>query len=127
VRRGAGPEPPGDILINNVGGRRVDVPTEDTPVAQWQELIDLNLTSALVCSQQCVRGMLERGRGAVINVTSVAGAVAIKGFAAGTTRPRRPRCRADEVAGGRLGAARGAGERDRAGRVPDRAEPPVVR
>ncbi len=71
---------PVDILINNVGGRRVDVPTEDTPVAQWQELMDLNLTSALVCSQQLCKGMLERGRGAVVNVTSVAGPIAIKGI-----------------------------------------------
>ena len=69
-----------DVLINNVGGRRIDVPTEDTPVAQWQELIDLNLTSALVCSQQLCRGMLERGKGAVVNVTSIAGPIALKGI-----------------------------------------------
>src|SRR5262245_28584453 len=40
-----------DILINNVGGRRVDLPTEDMPIDRWQQLVDLNLTSALVCSQ----------------------------------------------------------------------------
>ncbi|MBP3957906.1 SDR family oxidoreductase [Gemmata sp. G18] len=71
---------PVDILINNVGGRRVDVATEEIPVAQWQELMDLNLTSALVCSQHLCRGMLERGRGSVVNVTSVAGPIAIKGI-----------------------------------------------
>ncbi len=71
---------PVDILINNVGGRRIDTPTEDTPVSQWQELIDLNLTSALVCSQQLCRGMLERGKGAVVNVTSIAGPIALKGI-----------------------------------------------
>lgn len=71
---------PVDVLINNVGGRRVDVATEDMPLAQWQELIDLNLTSALVCSQRLCRGMLERGKGAVVNVTSIAGPVAIKGI-----------------------------------------------
>lgn len=71
---------PIDILVNNVGGRRIDVAAEDTPVAQWQELIDLNLTSALVCCQRLCRGMLERGKGAVVNVTSIAGPVAIKGI-----------------------------------------------
>ena len=71
---------PVDVLVNNVGGRRVDVPTEDVPVAQWRELIDLNLTSALVCCQQLCKGMLERGRGAVVNVTSIAGPIAIKGI-----------------------------------------------
>ncbi|MFM8275298.1 MAG: SDR family NAD(P)-dependent oxidoreductase [Gemmata sp.] len=69
-----------DVLVNNVGGRRVDVAAEDMPVAQWQELMDLNLTSALVCSQKLCRGMLARGRGAVINVTSIAGPIAIKGI-----------------------------------------------
>jgi gluconate 5-dehydrogenase len=54
---------PIDVLINNVGGRRVDLPTEQIPLDQWQQLIDLRL---------CV-GMLERRRGAVINVTSIAG------------------------------------------------------
>jgi gluconate 5-dehydrogenase len=64
---------PPDILINNVGGRRVDVPTEQMPIEQWQQLFDLNLTSALVCTQQLCKGMLERRRGSVINVTSIAG------------------------------------------------------
>lgn len=64
---------PVDVLVNNVGGRRVDLPTELMPVEQWQQLIDLNLTSALVCCQQLCTGMLARGRGSVINVTSIAG------------------------------------------------------
>lgn len=64
---------PVDILVNNVGGRRVDVPTEDMAVEQWQQLVDLNLTSALVCCQQLCKGMLARGRGSVVNVTSIAG------------------------------------------------------
>jgi len=34
-----------DVLFNNVGGRRVDLPTEDMPLAEWQRLFDLNLTS----------------------------------------------------------------------------------
>src|SRR5260370_41570502 len=32
---------PIDILINNVGGRRIDVPTTDLPLEQWQAIIDL--------------------------------------------------------------------------------------
>src|SRR6184192_3595799 len=46
-----------DVLVNNVGGRRVDIPTEDVPIAEWQRLFDLNLTSALVCCQKIGRGM----------------------------------------------------------------------
>ena len=58
----AGPAPGADAIAD---ARRVDVAVEDTPVGRWQELIDLNLTSALVCCQKLCRGMLERGRGAV--------------------------------------------------------------
>jgi gluconate 5-dehydrogenase len=71
---------PLDILVNNVGGRRVDIPLEDCPVAEWQKLVDLNLTSAVVCCQKIGKPMLERRRGSVINVTSIAGPLAIKGI-----------------------------------------------
>lgn len=71
---------PIDILVNNVGGRRLDVATEDVPLAEWQKLFDLNLTSALVCCQMLGKAMLDRGRGSIINVTSVAGPIAIKGI-----------------------------------------------
>lgn len=71
---------PIDILINNVGGRRVDIPTEDFPLAEWQKYFDLNLTSALVCCQKIGKPMLERRKGSVINITSIAGPLAIKGI-----------------------------------------------
>jgi gluconate 5-dehydrogenase len=71
---------PIDVLVNNVGGRRLDVPTEDFPLDDWRRLIDLNLTSALVCCQKIGKPMLARGRGSVVNVTSVAGPIAIQGI-----------------------------------------------
>jgi gluconate 5-dehydrogenase len=71
---------PVDVLVNNVGGRRLDVPTEDFPLDEWRRLLDLNLTSALVFSQRIGKAMLQLGRGSVINVTSVAGPIAIKGI-----------------------------------------------
>jgi gluconate 5-dehydrogenase len=70
-----------DVLVNNVGGRRLDLPTEDMPLVEWQKLFDLNLTSALVCCQKIGRGMLDRRRGSVVNITSIAGPwVSIKGI-----------------------------------------------
>jgi len=71
---------PIDILVNNVGGRRVDIATEDFPIDEWKKLFDLNLTSALVCCQMIGKPMLERGRGSIINITSIAGPLAIKGI-----------------------------------------------
>lgn len=69
-----------DILVNNVGGRRLDVAVEETSLSDWQAMIDLNLTSALVCCQKLGKPMLERRRGSVINITSIAGPLAIKGI-----------------------------------------------
>jgi gluconate 5-dehydrogenase len=72
---------PVDVLVNNVGGRRIDLPTEDMALAEWQKYFDLNLTSALVCCQKIGKGMLDRGRGSVVNITSIAGPrVSIKGI-----------------------------------------------
>ena len=73
-------ERPIDILVNNVGGRRLDIPTESFPLADWQTMIDLNLTSALVCCQKVAPGMFAQRRGAIINITSIAGPLAIKGI-----------------------------------------------
>lgn len=71
---------PIDILLNNVGGRRLDVALEATTTEQWTEYFDLNLTSALVCCQRFGLPMLERGRGSIINITSIAGPLAIRGI-----------------------------------------------
>lgn len=71
---------PVDILINNVGGRRLNVATELVKLKDWQQIVDLNLTSALICSQIIGQGMIERRRGVVINVTSIAASVVIKGI-----------------------------------------------
>src|SRR5436305_1278751 len=49
---------PVDILVNNVGGRRENIATEAMPLETWRALIDLNLTSALVCTKRLGEGML---------------------------------------------------------------------
>ena len=69
-----------DVLVNNVGGRRLDVALEETAIEDWRRFFDLNLNSALICCQQLGRPMLARGRGSIVNVTSIAGPIAIKGI-----------------------------------------------
>ncbi|SIO66370.1 gluconate 5-dehydrogenase [Singulisphaera sp. GP187] len=71
---------PIDILVNNVGGRRIDVPTETLATVDWQRIIDLNLTSAFVWSKVVGGSMLPRGWGRVINVASISGLVANRGI-----------------------------------------------
>jgi len=72
---------PFDILINNVGGRRIDLPTTEMPLAQWQSIIDLNLTSTFICTKLIGGAMVKRGQGGrVINVASISGLVANRGI-----------------------------------------------
>jgi gluconate 5-dehydrogenase len=69
------------ILINNVGGRRFDVPTEDFDLEQWQEIVDLNLTSTFICTKLIGGAMVRRGQGGrIINVASISGMVANRGI-----------------------------------------------
>jgi NAD(P)-dependent dehydrogenase (short-subunit alcohol dehydrogenase family) len=67
---------PIDILINNIGGRRIDVPLEDETLDQWQQMLDLNLTSTFLCTKLIGGAMLARGAGRVINVASISGVIA---------------------------------------------------
>jgi NAD(P)-dependent dehydrogenase (short-subunit alcohol dehydrogenase family) len=69
---------PIDILINNVGGRRENIPLENESLADWQRLVDLNLTSAFVCTRVLGRAMLPRRYGRVINVGSICGQIATR-------------------------------------------------
>ena len=71
-----------DILINNVGGRRESIPTEEMPLSKWRELMDLNLTSAFICTKLIGGAMVERGRGGrIINIASINAIVATRGIA----------------------------------------------
>jgi NAD(P)-dependent dehydrogenase (short-subunit alcohol dehydrogenase family) len=61
-----------DILVNNAGvswGERPEAMT----LAQWQKVIDTNLTGAFICSQAAGREMLKRQYGRIINIASIAG------------------------------------------------------
>ncbi|MFN0196875.1 MAG: SDR family NAD(P)-dependent oxidoreductase [Planctomycetaceae bacterium] len=72
---------PIDILINNVGGRRINVPTEDFPLDQWQKIMDLNLTSTFLCTKVIGGYLLKRGKGGrIINIASISGMVGNRGI-----------------------------------------------
>src|SRR4051794_34799983 len=60
-----------DILINNVGGRRINVPTEELPLEEWQRIIDLNLTQAFIVTKRIGAAMKPRRWGRVINMSSI--------------------------------------------------------
>lgn len=73
---------PIDILINNVGGRRENITTEEMPLEVWQRLVDLNLTSVFLCTKLIGGAMIARGGGGrIINIASINAFVAGRGIA----------------------------------------------
>jgi NAD(P)-dependent dehydrogenase (short-subunit alcohol dehydrogenase family) len=64
---------PIDILVNNAGSlverQKLALITEE----RWNDILNLNLTSAMLCSQMVASSMAERKSGAIINIVSIAG------------------------------------------------------
>jgi gluconate 5-dehydrogenase len=61
-----------DILINNAG-ISWGAPTEQMTLADWNKVIETNLTGTFLCSQAAGKVMLGQGSGKIINMASVAG------------------------------------------------------
>jgi acetoacetyl-CoA reductase len=63
---------PIDILVNNAGITR-DGTFKQMNFADWHAVIDTNLNSLFYVTKQVIDGMLERGWGRIINISSVNG------------------------------------------------------
>lgn len=63
---------PIDILVNNAGITRDGVLRKMTAEA-WDEVLKSNLYSVFNCSRHVINGMLDRGHGRIINISSVNG------------------------------------------------------
>ncbi|HZA10358.1 SDR family oxidoreductase [Mycobacterium sp.] len=74
VRRLAAEAGPVDILINNAGVYKFAA-TADSDDAFFDEHLNLNVRAPFILVQQLVPGMAERGRGAVVNLSTIAAAV----------------------------------------------------
>ena len=63
---------PIDILVNNAGMGYTN-PLVETPLSDWQRVINLNLTSVFQCILGILPAMRDQQRGTIINVASIAG------------------------------------------------------
>jgi len=61
-----------DVLVNNAG-LTWGAPAETMSLERWQQVIDANITGTFLMSQAIGRHMLERKKGAIVNVASIAG------------------------------------------------------
>lgn len=69
-----------DVLVNNAGIGERAVPIEEKSAADWQRVIDTNLSSVFYGIKHAARVMKASGRGGVIvNVSSILGSVGFKG------------------------------------------------
>ncbi|MGA7525241.1 MAG: SDR family NAD(P)-dependent oxidoreductase [Acidobacteriaceae bacterium] len=68
-----------DVLVNNAGLSRGLDKLWEGKTEDWEEMIDTNIKGLLWVTRAVVRGMIERGRGHVINLGSTAGELAYPG------------------------------------------------
>src|ERR1700704_1174197 len=61
-----------DILINNAG-ISWGAPTEKMTLAEWNKVVETNLTGTFLCAQAAGKIMLKQESGKIINMASVAG------------------------------------------------------
>lgn len=70
-----------DILVNSAGIGR-DIPFLDTPLAEFDRLIAVNLRGTFLVGQVAARHMVQSGGGAIVNIASVSGLRGNRGRAA---------------------------------------------
>jgi 3-oxoacyl-[acyl-carrier protein] reductase len=72
-----------DVLVNNAGAGQV-ADSETLDPAEWQRIIDLDLTAPFRCAQAAARSMLAAGRGVIVNISSLTGHIGLARRAAYT-------------------------------------------
>ncbi|MEO5698884.1 MAG: SDR family oxidoreductase [Casimicrobiaceae bacterium] len=110
-----------DLLFNNAGVGAPPVPMEDLAFAQWQAVVDINLTGAFLCTQAAIRVMKDQSPrgGRIINNGSIsahaprpfsAPYTATKHAITGLTRSTSLDCRRYDIACGQIDIGNAATE-----------------
>lgn len=63
-----------DVLVNNAGISKVNV-IQDTTLADWEEVMGVNLRGVFLCSREAARLMISAGWGTIVNIASIWGEV----------------------------------------------------
>jgi len=62
-----------DVLVNNAGIAGQNAPTVDYPIAEWERVLRINLTSQFLCCRAVAPHMVMAKYGRIVNIASVAG------------------------------------------------------
>jgi NAD(P)-dependent dehydrogenase (short-subunit alcohol dehydrogenase family) len=65
-----------DVLVNNAGIIGPTAPVVNLRRADWDEVLAVNLTGAMLCCRAVLPGMIARRSGRIVNIASVAGKIA---------------------------------------------------
>ena len=63
---------PVDLLVNNAGAI-ARAPLANLAASDWDRVLDVNLKGAFLCARAVLPSMIERGRGRIVNVSSISG------------------------------------------------------
>lgn len=61
-----------DILVNNAGLALGLEPAQQANMDEWETMVDTNIKGLLYCTRAILPGMVERGRGHIVNLGSTA-------------------------------------------------------
>ncbi len=61
-----------DVLVNNAGGAIGLDLAQNADLDDWEKMIDSNIKGVIYCTRLLLPGMIERGRGDIINIGSTA-------------------------------------------------------
>ena len=68
-----------DILINNAGLALGLEPAHEADLDNWENMVDTNIKGLMFCTRQILPGMVQRQRGHIVNIGSVAGSTPYPG------------------------------------------------
>ncbi|MDV2996816.1 MAG: 2,5-dichloro-2,5-cyclohexadiene-1,4-diol dehydrogenase [Chroococcidiopsis sp. SAG 2025] len=73
-----------DFAFNNAGVEQKNLATAEIEAQEWDRIVDINLRGVFLCLKHEIPLMLKQGGGAIVNTSSGAGVIGIKGGAAYT-------------------------------------------
>lgn len=68
-----------DILINNAGLALGLEPAQEADMDNWETMVDTNIKGLIYCTRRILPGMVQRRRGHIVNIGSVAGSTPYPG------------------------------------------------